>query len=232
MKILATSDMHGNLEGLSLDGIDVALLAGDIAPLHGFSAWHVHDQVKWMNKKFSAWCSKWPSCKVIFTPGNHDFFPVAKEKFNRPDIDFSLHLPENAHMLIDKEIDINGLKVYGTPWVPIISYRWAFEADTEKLIQKFSAIPENIDILLAHAAPRHNLLDVSLENGIDSQKFGSNALSEAVIEKKPKMLLCGHIHSGLHGTVKLGDTDARNVSRLNESYEIAYEPYIFEIGDR
>lgn len=231
MKILATSDMHGNLEGLSLDGIDVALLAGDIAPLHGFSVWHVHDQLKWMNQKFSNWCSKWPSCKVVFIPGNHDLFPIAKCKFNRPDINFSLHLPDNAYMLIDQEIDINGLKIYGTPWVPIISYRWAFEADHQTLASKFNAIPENLDILLTHAAPRHSMLDISLENGIDSIKFGSGELTEAVISKKPKIMVCGHIHSGLHKTMKLGETDVRNVSRVNESYDAAYEPWIFDIGD-
>lgn len=46
MKTLATSDMHGNLDGINLDGIDLALFAGDIAPLHDISAWDVYDQLK------------------------------------------------------------------------------------------------------------------------------------------------------------------------------------------
>ena len=33
MKIMATSDLHGNLEGLDPKGADVVVLAGDIAPL-------------------------------------------------------------------------------------------------------------------------------------------------------------------------------------------------------
>ena len=32
---MATSDLHGNLEGLDPKGADVVVLAGDIAPLRG-----------------------------------------------------------------------------------------------------------------------------------------------------------------------------------------------------
>ena len=35
MRIMATSDLHGNLEGLDPKGADVVVLAGDIAPLRG-----------------------------------------------------------------------------------------------------------------------------------------------------------------------------------------------------
>ena len=35
MRIMATSDLHGNLEGLDPNGADVVVLAGDVAPLRG-----------------------------------------------------------------------------------------------------------------------------------------------------------------------------------------------------
>ena len=81
MKTLATSDMHGNLDGINLDGIDLALFAGDIAPLRDISAWDVYGQLKWMNKDFYDFCMAWPKTKVVFIPGNHDFFPTIKETF-------------------------------------------------------------------------------------------------------------------------------------------------------
>ena len=43
MKILVTSDTHGNLEGLDISTVDVICFAGDIAPLHGRGKWHVYD---------------------------------------------------------------------------------------------------------------------------------------------------------------------------------------------
>ena len=48
MRIMATSDLHGNLEGLDPTGADVVVLAGDIAPLRGRGVWHVNDQKKWV----------------------------------------------------------------------------------------------------------------------------------------------------------------------------------------
>ena len=44
MRIMATSDLHGNLEGLDPKGADVVVLAGDIAPLRGRGPWHINDQ--------------------------------------------------------------------------------------------------------------------------------------------------------------------------------------------
>ena len=49
MRIMAISDLHGNLEGLDPSGADVVVLAGDIAPLRGRGVWHVNDQKKWIN---------------------------------------------------------------------------------------------------------------------------------------------------------------------------------------
>ena len=59
MTVLATSDMHGMFDGLCLDGIDLALFAGDIAALHRRGPWHVYDQIKWMRKDFANFCSSY-----------------------------------------------------------------------------------------------------------------------------------------------------------------------------
>lgn len=230
MKILATSDMHGNLEKLDLTGIDIALFAGDIAPLRGINAWDAYDQLEWMNTEFYDFCSKWPSTSIVFVPGNHDFFPIVKERFGTKlhGYSLSLKLAANATMLIDRAVEVKGLKIYGTPWVPIISYRWAFEAESDRLKTKFATIPEGLDILLTHTPPRYDYLDVSLDYGVDSDKFGSQELAEAIAIKRPKMCFCGHIHTGSHEMSKLNESEVWNVARVNEAYNIAYEPLVLE----
>ena len=60
MRIMATSDLHGNLNELDPKGADVVVLAGDIAPLKGRGVWHVNDQKKWINKKFREWTQSYP----------------------------------------------------------------------------------------------------------------------------------------------------------------------------
>lgn len=231
MKILATSDMHGDLSGLDLSGVDLALFAGDVALLRGLSAWDVYDQLEWMNTDFYDFCSKWPKTKVVFIPGNHDFFPLIKERFGVKlhGKSLNLKLASNATMLVDKLVEVNGLKIYGTPWVPIISYRWAFEAESDKLQERFSLIPTGVDVLLTHTPPKFNSLGISLAYGIDSEDFGSTELADEILKKKPKMCFCGHIHTGNHTLTRLGSSEIWNVARLNESYHVAYEPTMLEI---
>ena len=60
MKIYAVSDLHGNLDGLDPCDADLVVIAGDLAPMKGWGVWHVNDQMKWINRKFSTWCEKYP----------------------------------------------------------------------------------------------------------------------------------------------------------------------------
>ena len=237
MKILATSDMHGNLDGLNFTGIDLVVFAGDIAKLTGRGPWQIYDQVKWMNTKFAKMCTSWPSTTFVFVPGNHDFFPIAKERFSNKLLgkDLKLVLPKNAHMLLDSETTIKkndqSIRIYGTPWVPIISHSWAFEAEHDKLKEKFSHIPIGLDILVTHAPPHidsSTFIDRSLQWGM-SRAFGSTELADEILVKQPKFVFCGHIHSGDHSPKVFGKSTIYNVSRVDERYEIAYNPLTFSL---
>ena len=141
MRIMATSDLHGNLEGLDPKGADVVVLAGDIAPLRGRGPWHINDQKKWINKKFKEWTASYPDIQFIVIPGNHDFYPIAHILFKEQRIDWKYGFSPNVHFLGDAGAEIDGVKFYGTPWVPIISYSWAFEGEHDKLKRWFSKIP-------------------------------------------------------------------------------------------
>ena len=230
MKLLATSDTHGILHGLPADGFDVVCVAGDIAPLNGHGKWHVYDQKKWMEKKFCKWASDNPKTEFVIIPGNHDFFLLGKERFGG-DCNWKIDWPKNVHVLVDSEVTINGLRFYGTPWVPIISHSWAYEAEHDFLAEKFNRIPAGIDVLLTHTPPHISnevMIDRSLQWGM-SEAFGSHELANAVLEKRPRYHFCGHIHSGTHDKVVFGNTEIYNVSRVDERYEVAYAPLSLEI---
>ena len=54
---------------------------------------------------------------------------------------------------------------------------------------------------------------------------------------KPRYLFCGHIHTGDHEQLTIVHDDGSstvcyNVSRLDENYEIAYDPMVLEINPR
>ena len=229
MQIMATSDLHGNLEGIDPSGVDVVVLAGDIAPLRGRGVWHINEQKKWINKKFREWTSSYPDTRFVIIPGNHDFYPIAHILFKGRDIDWKFDFSPNVHFLGDEGTEIDGVKFYGTPWVPIISYSWAFEGEHDTLVDWFSKIPSGLDVLVTHSPPRIPGSDVDRSIQTNSEHFGSHELAEAIIEKCPRYVFCGHIHTGFHGGVDFGSSRIYNVSRLDENYEIAYEPTWAEV---
>ena len=155
MKIMATSDLHGNLEGLNPDGADIVVLAGDIAPLKRRGIWHINEQKKRINKRFREWTSSFPDIHFVIIPGNHDFYPIAHILFKgREAIDWTFDFSPNVHFLGDRCEEIVGVKFYGTPWVPIISYSWAFEGEHDTLVKWFSKFPQGLDVLISHSPPR------------------------------------------------------------------------------
>jgi len=231
MKIYAVSDLHGNLDGLDPSCADLVVIAGDVAPMKGWGAWHINDQVKWMNRKFADWCDRYPEIEFVVIPGNHDLFAPQLD-----DLHTKMILPANVHFLIDEVAEVKGLRVAGSPWIPPISGRWAFEAcDEDDLARHFAWIPEGVDILVTHSPPFVEGWNVDVSLQTQSPHFGSRAVTAALRRVKPRLAFCGHIHTGDHRVHDLIHADGSmtrlyNVSRLNEDYCVAYDPLIGEFS--
>ena len=88
----------------------------------------------------------------------------------------------------------------------------------------------DVVVLAGDIAPlRIHGSDVDRSLQTDSEHFGSQELTEAIMEKRPRSVFCGHIHTGLHGGVDFEGSRIYNVSRLGERYEITYEPTWVEV---
>ena len=228
MKVMVVSDLHGRMEGLDPGDAELVLMAGDFAPLEGWSYVDLCNQVSWVRNRFCKWCAAHPNVQFRIIPGNHDLFA------QWPEVRAKVSWPDNTRMLIDEEDEVGGLRLYGTPWVPRINGHWAFEEMAPgQLAEKFSAIPGGLDVLLTHTPPRirHRKVDVSM--AWNSPHFGSEELTREIANKQPRFVFCGHIHTGDHAPVVIdhgeSQTSIYNVSRLNEDYEIAYDPLRLEI---
>ena len=228
MKVMAVSDLHGNLEGIDPGDAELVLIAGDFAPLKGWGYTDFLNQVRWVQHRFCSWCAAHPGVQFRVIPGNHDLFA------QHPDERAKVHWPDNARMLIDEEDEVGGLHLYGTPWVPRINGRWAFEEMAPgQLAERFAAIPHGLDVLLVHSPPRipHKKVDVSI--AWNSPHFGSRDLANEIALKRPHFVFCGHIHTGDHSPITIDHGESKttlfNVSRLDEDYEVAYEPLRLEI---
>ena len=63
----------------------------------------------------------------------------------------------------------------------------------------------------------------------DPVDAGNNVLASAILDKKPKYAFCGHIHEGNHQLTEAGESKIANVSILDDTYSINYEPLYLDI---
>lgn len=228
MKIVATSDLHGVFP-TDLPKGDILTISGDIIPSLGHN---INRQEGWVNTVFIPWVQD-KAENIIFCAGNHDFFFEHLMKTSTED-KFRKSLPKNVHYLRDSDVNIGGYKFYGTPWCNVFG-NWPFMQHENELIDTYSNIPNNCDIVLSHG-PAYGYGDM-IEQFHETEHLGSKALTNRLKEVKCKWCLTGHIHSGSHKFKKLayGDIVVENrtrlvcVSLLDEGYEIAYKPYEIEI---
>ena len=235
--IAATSDIHGLLEGIEevckSRHADILTISGDIEPADIFIS-----KPYWFEKKFFPLMRKLREigCEVVAIPGNHDFYLSAH--YNSIVRGENQSVPPNFHLLIDEYVIVHGLKIYGTPWVPLIDGRWCFEGMDSDIGEYFNLIPDDIDVLLSHTPPfiKHNGIDQSLAFASERQlhHFGSKTLKDVIVARSPSVVLCGHIHSGDHSHVGLLSNHNKpihiwNVSRVGEDYNIGYKIKILEI---
>ncbi|MBJ7354722.1 MAG: metallophosphoesterase [Thermoleophilaceae bacterium] len=199
MLIRAYSDLHGMLP--RVDPCDVLLLGGDVSPLEGER--DIELMSAWVEGEFTDWLTACPADRILLVPGNHDFVLEARRDWPE--------LP--AELLIDQSVDLDGLSLYASPWVPTLK-EWAFYGDDEMLRSSAAAIPEGTDIWLEHGPP-YGYLDRLWRDG---RHVGNPHTRDAMVTNPPQFFLCGHIHEGAGITEHHGVTIANN-SFVDEFYE-------------
>ena len=234
INVIAFSDTHGFLP--EVGPFDLLLLPGDISPVHDH---YPEYQLNWLNNDFAQWINKLPFknewSKVVLTWGNHDFVGSA---ITKNDIKHFNKITNNRVVILkNEEYDFeyptdNGtksLKIFATPYCKVFGY-WAFMVSDESLERYFSFIPENCDILISHDAPDINNLGLISMGEYSGINAGNKILANVIKEKKPKIALCGHIHSGNHNFENVDGTWMANVSYVDEKYKPSHDMLNFIIN--
>lgn len=249
MKIIAISDTHGYLP--KLQPCDVVVMCGDILPLNIQRNYEA--SLAWLSGPFQSWALNLDCKKVIFIAGNHDFVfeqlyndhvhvmgrmaPHSTLQFTPERICDTLFQMDNTYdpkliYLCDGSYVYQGVKFYGTPWCPSLR-NWAFYGDKEQLIDKFNKIEFDTDVLITHCPPKYGLQGVVLETNWNYMNdFGCVELQQVLDElfaDRDMWILSGHIHSGKHDVEKFNNIKYRNCSIKNEDYQVAHQPFEFEI---
>ncbi len=207
MKFVAISDTHGKHRALKLPKGDVVIHAGDFC--YFGNEQHVYDFIKWY--KALDYQTK------ILIGGNHDFF--AAEQRDKLEV----LIGEEIIYLQDSGIEINGIKIWGSPYHPDL-LSWAFGKERGDSIKvHWDLIPNDTEILITHTPPYCIL---------DKTRFGKSIGCEELLNKleilKIKYHIFGHVHSS-YGQVIQGNTTYINASNLDSTKGLVNSPIVFEI---
>ena len=216
MKFIAISDTHCQTPAIP-DG-DVLLHAGD-ATFRG----DVEEVTE-----FAAWMKSLPHKHKVFVPGNHDWLFQQDEALARK-------FMSGITVLIDQGHEIDGVKIWGSPWQPEFN-NWAFNLKRgNELAEKWAMIPEGTDILITHGPPQKRLDRVEKmvhdwQIGlirVGGENVGCWDLARAVDAINPQYHVFGHVHRG-YGRTVYHSTTFLNASICNERYEPVQKPWEFE----
>jgi Icc-related predicted phosphoesterase len=209
-KIVCLSDTHNCNAEIKVPDGDILIHAGD-ATIRG-----TVPEIESFNK----WFANLPHRFKIFVAGNHDWLFETNNSYARKMLDDSIIY------LQDSFTEIEGLKIYGSPWQPRF-FDWAFNLMRgAELAEKWKLIPLDTDILITHGPPHGILDEVPRKYWIENT--GCEELRKKVEEIRPKAHIFGHIHCGYGQTEQFG-VKFINASNCDESYEPTQPPIVFEL---
>eukprot|EP00746_Dinoflagellata_sp_MGD_P139599 gnl/MRDRNA2_/MRDRNA2_73044_c0_seq2.p1 gnl/MRDRNA2_/MRDRNA2_73044_c0~~gnl/MRDRNA2_/MRDRNA2_73044_c0_seq2.p1 ORF type:complete len:359 (+),score=41.10 gnl/MRDRNA2_/MRDRNA2_73044_c0_seq2:100-1176(+) len=221
VRILHLSDthaMHWDIEHLCLpvgSPLPKPLPPADIFVLTGDFTNHGNDdEIESFCKWLQQIADRYHHMLVI--PGNHDWWKtillVKRGKLSAQDVVSpgwyrrkmqSFGLPANCRVLDHEEVNIDGLRIWGSPWCPwhaggspdSVGKRFApaeqHIAEAACKGHRFDEIPNGIDVLLTHG-PARMVMDCT---GHPGGCWGSSkALAQAIYRAQPRAHLFGHLH--------------------------------------
>ena len=115
MKLVFISDTHNKHNKLTIPECDILFCAGDMS----------FQGQKSEMENFAKWLHKQKATHIVLTIGNHE--RIFERAINGTDQDLSSkdwimkHCPR-AHLLIHEAVEIEGIKIFCSPWTPAFGH--------------------------------------------------------------------------------------------------------------
>lgn len=213
MRIAMISDTHGRHADLDVPECDLLIHAGDMS-MAGTSG-----QVA----RFLSWFAEQPAAHKVAIPGNHDFACEEAERWR------GIFAGVGCHILVGDAMEIEGCKLWGSPWTPWFS-DWAFNFPRRngdaQAVRHWSEIPDDTEILITHGPPRGIMDKV---NRVPCPRVGCPHLMERIKQlDRLKIHVFGHIHER-RGIAEGGTVTYVNASTLDLKYREVRPPIVLEL---
>ena len=208
LRFVCMSDTHNKIDRIKIPNGDVFVHCGD-AVNHLTSANGL--------RVFNQSVGTLPHKHKLFVSGNH----CVSLDPTRPDL--TQELLTNMTYIQDRLVEIDGIRIYGSPWRPkrgccYLSEAFGYDA---RLIQedKWSHIPDSIDLLLTHCPP-YSIRDYSRLHGA---RLGCPALLDEIVTRvKPRIHLFGHMHE-CYGASLYKPEDNPTLEKSNSSLSNSHD---------
>lgn len=206
MRVVCISDTHTLHEGIQLPPGDLLIHAGDLTSRGALTD----------VQAFATWFADQPHRHKVLIAGNHDFCFQRAPTQAEP-------LVAGFHYLRDHGVEIEGLRIWGSPWQPWF-HDWAFNLPRGEPLRKvWAKIPAGTDVLVTHGPPaRHCDLTATGEHA------GCEDLLARIQAIRPRLHVFGHIHEA-HGVLRDEHTTFVNASICNLAYEPVQPPIVIDI---
>lgn len=204
--IVAISDTHTLHNQVNIPPGDILIYAGDMSNTGDL------DDVA----QFNQFLGRLPHPYKIVIAGNHDFCFERQPQAAQA-------LLTNCIYLQDETVEIDGLKIYGSPWQPwFLDFAFNLRRGAE-IRAKWDLIPPDTDILITHGPPAGHG-----DKTIHNKYVGCVDLLEVIEQIKPKYHIFGHIHEG-YGITTNNHTTFINASICNAGLQTVNKPIVFQV---
>lgn len=206
MRIVCLSDTHDAFRGLEVPPGDLLVHGGDLSRRGRIE--EVEASAEWLRSL--------PHRHKIVIAGNHDFCLEREDP---------RALLQGLTYLQDEGCEVEGLRVYGSPWTPAHGL-WSFQAERgEPLSSIWQQIPAGVDLLVTHGPPRG-----ILDRHVSGSNLGCEDLRQRVEQVKPKLHVFGHVHES-HGTYRSPHTLYVNACNCSFGYKRQQPPVVVDWVD-
>ena len=213
-RIIVLSDTHNAHNEIIVPDGDILIHAGDA------TAQGTIEEIT----AFGNWFRSLPHQYKIFVAGNHDWLFESSPALARQLIEETIYLQ-------DSFVEIENLKIYGSPWQPRF-FDWACNLMRGgELAAKWNLIPNDTNVLITHGPP-FEILDAAPRGGsLPDENVGCADLRQRVEELASfgnlKLHVFGHIHCA-YGTAEKFGVNFVNASNCDESYEPVNSPIVID----
>ena len=220
LKLTCLSDTHGmHSRVLVPPGTDVVVHAGDLTRTGNF--------LEFID--FLDWFAALPQKHKVCTPGNHDRCVEKRQ------VDCEVEAKHRGiHLLIDREVTLDGARFYGSPWTPKFCNWYYMKSRGRSIAKVWAKIPEDTHVLVTHGPP-YGHGDLAPPYRVSNPRsVGCLELLKRLQDVKPLVHVFGHIHDGYGQTNsdEIGVTTFVNASVCTEEYKPTNPCQIIDLNIR